>query len=162
MLRQSKFLDITLQYLYSQHTHSLASAYIVYLIGYLVEQIHSLESPPIPCPTEREWMLKCSSDRLIVVNGPTSSREQERNRNRHWTTIIQNTHNAFSFSFVSLPSSFALFRLSFWFLTCFYRFRRASGVGKVSQSNQIAQRIDQSFAQNSRFSAPLNGQTIDY
>lgn len=108
MLSQSELLDITLKYL---HTHKHTRALIVYLIGYLVYEIHSLESPPIQ-PTER-MHAEMQFRSFDYCKWPNI---QERNRKEIAANIEQSfkipTMHLF-FSDFLFPCSFALFRLCF-------------------------------------------------
>lgn len=113
MLSQSKLLDITLQYLYI----------LVHLLSTWLDissnKLSHWNRHPFNRPNK--CMQKCNFDRLIVVNGPTSRKEQERNRNRHIEQSFKiPTMHIFCFSFLFFSfrfhSSFALFRLCFWSL----------------------------------------------
>lgn len=125
MLRQSKLLDITLQYL-------LVCSLTYCLPDWISRRTNSLIGIAIAthCVPNGTRMHAKMQFRLFDcckwpnVKKGTGKKSQQTLNNNHskYPQCIQ-----FCFLF---PSSFALFRLRFWFLTCFHRFRISSGKGK--------------------------------
>lgn len=135
MLRQSKLLDSTLQYLLP---HTLVCSLTYCLPDWISRQTNSLigiaiATHSVPNGTRMHAKMQfrlfdCCKWPNIKKGTGKKSQQTLNNNHSKYPQCIQ-----FCFLF---PSSFALFRLRFWFLTCFHRFHIASGRGEKYRNSQ--------------------------